>query len=144
LQFEERIEINASQQSVFAIYANVARWANWDSNVQSSSISGVFESGATGRLKPSNGPAAKIVFVEVVPNESFTVEAKLPLCVMRFEHELSPIATGVRSVHRVTFSGILAPLFGRIIGGKIRQSLPRTMAGLKHAAESKPREQIRA
>ncbi|MDR0787392.1 MAG: SRPBCC family protein [Gemmatimonadota bacterium] len=135
MQFEESIDVQASAQAVFALYADVSAWASWDPDVSSSSIVGAFATGSTGKLKPSNGPEAKITFTEVVANKSFTVESRLPLCVMRFEHKLFPTASGTTVVHRVSFSGFLSPLFSRIIGSQIRKGLPRTMAGLKRAVE---------
>jgi len=135
MQFEESIEIQASPETIFALYADVPAWATWDPDVSSSSIVGAFVSGSTGKLKPSSGPEASIIFTEVVANKSFSVENRLPLCVMRFEHELFPTTIGTTVVHRVSFSGFLSPLFSRIIGSQIRKGLPQTMAGLKRAAE---------
>ena len=135
MQFEESIEIQTPVKAVFALYADVSSWASWDPDVRSSSIEGAFTSGATGRLKSSSGPEARICFTEIVTDKSFTVESKLPLCVMRFEHELSATSTGTTALHRVTFSGLLSPIFSRLIGGSIRKGLPRTMAALKQTAE---------
>ena len=135
MQFEEQIVIAASPEKVFALYKNVSAWSSWDPDVKTSSIDGSFSSGAVGSLKPSSGPKAKIKFTEVMPNRSFTVETKLPLCVMRFEHELALLSSGTSAKHRVTFQGMLSPFFGRIIGSKIRNGLPNTMQGLKRAAE---------
>lgn len=87
-------------------------------------------------LEPSKGPKAKITFSEVVPNRSFTVNSKLPLCVMRFEHELSGSSGQTKVVHRVVFVGLLAPLFGRLIGSQIRKGLPNTLQGLKRVSEA--------
>jgi hypothetical protein len=65
----------------------------------------------------------------------FTVESKLPLCTMRFEHELSVVENQIEALNRVSFVGFLSPLFGRLIGGQIKKGLPRTLEGLKRAAE---------
>lgn len=135
MQFEEKILVNAPVDKLYSLYANVSGWSTWDPDVKSSSINGQFSSGVTGTLQPSSGPKAKITFTEVVPNRSFTVESKLPLCVMRFEHEIAPLGNQVQVVHRVSFVGFLAPLFGRLIGSQIRRGLPRTLEGLKRAAE---------
>ena len=135
MQFEEQVLIAATPEKIFALYVDVKNWSAWDFDVKSSSIEGSFISGATGSLLPSSGPKAKIVFTEVVPNCSFTVESKLPLCVMRFEHELSRISEGTKVVHRVVFEGVLSPLFGRLIGSQIKKGLPHTLQGLKDAAE---------
>lgn len=135
MQFEEQILIDAPVDKLFSLYANVSGWSSWDPDVKSSSIDGQFSSGATGILQPSSGPKAKITFTEVVQNRSFTVESKLPLCAMRFEHDLAPLGNQVRVLHRVSFVGLLAPLFGRLIGSQIRKGLPHTLGGLKRAAE---------
>lgn len=135
MQFEEKALINAPVDKLFSVYANVSGWSSWDTGVKLSSIDGQFSSGATGSLQPPSGPRAKITFTEVVPNRSFTVESKLPLCVMRFEHEITPLGNQVQVLHRVSFVGLLAPLFGRIVGSQIRKGLPRTLEGLKRVAE---------
>ena len=135
MQFEEQIVIEAAPEKVFALYENVTAWSSWDPDVKTSSIEGSFSSGASGSLQPSSGPKARIKFTEVMPNRSFTVETKLPLCVMRFEHELTLLPSGTNAKHRVTFQGFLSPFFGRVIGSQIRKGLPNTLQGLKRAAE---------
>ena len=135
MQFEEQIVIAAPPEKVFALYENVTAWSSWDPDVKTSSIEGSFSSGASGSIKPSNGPKARIKFTEIMPNRSFTVETKLPLCIMRFEHELTLLPSGTNAKHRVTFQGLLSPFFGRVIGSQIRKGLPITLQGLKHAAE---------
>ena len=135
MQFEEQIIISAPVEKVFALYANVKGWSSWDPDVKTSSIEGAFVSGANGILEPSKGPKAKITFTEVVPNRSFTVKSKLPMCVMSFEHELSCNSERTKVVHRVTFDGLLSPLFCRLICSQICKGLPNTLQGLKHAAE---------
>ena len=135
MHFEERIDIQATAAIVFAVYADVAQWSSWDPGVRSSSIDGAFVSGASGFLKPSKGPESRILFSEIIQDSSFTVECKLPFCLMKFEHELLSSPAGVGALHRVNFSGPLAPIFGRLIGNQIRNGLAHTMTGLKCAAE---------
>jgi uncharacterized protein YndB with AHSA1/START domain len=135
MQFEEKILISAPPETVFALYADVKNWPAWDPDTQSAVIHGDFVPGATGVLKPRQGPPAKITFTQVVPNRLFTVESKLPGCILRFEHELSVQAGQTQAMHRVSFTGWLAPLFGRLIGAALRRGLPNTLQGLKRAAE---------
>ncbi len=135
MQIEEKVLISAPIEKVFSLYANVAAWSSWDVELKSSSIDGQFSSGASGTIKPLNGPQSKITFTEVVPNRSFTVESKLPLCLIRFEHELLSIDGHTQALHRVSFIGLLAPLFGRLIGAQIRKGLPHSLSGLKRAAQ---------
>ena len=135
MKFEECVAIEAPIAKVFAMYADVGNWKTWDPDVKSSTIEGPFVSGSLGTLQPTKGPKAKIVFKEVVANSSFTVESKLPLCVMRFEHELSEMNGETQALHRVIFEGVLSPVFGRLIGRQIKKGLPHTLEGLKRAVE---------
>jgi hypothetical protein len=136
VQFEEKISITSSPEKIFGFYADVEGWSLWDPDVKKSSIEGEFVSGAQGTLLPSKGPQARVFFTEVIPNSSFTVESKLPFCTMRFEHEITNTHNGsVGVVHRVSFRGFLAPLFGRLIGSQIEKGFPNTLLGLKKAAE---------
>lgn len=134
-QFSEEISVNTSPERVFALYEDVTNWRQWDPDVASSSISGPFTAGTTGKLKPAKGPEARIEIVSVEKNKSFTVRSRLPLCTITFEHELFPGKGSTRVVHRVSFNGPLSFFFGRVVGGQIRKGLPGTLRGLKHAVE---------
>jgi Polyketide cyclase / dehydrase and lipid transport len=137
MQFEASTQINASSAAVFSLYANVAGWPTWDSDVKTASLEGIFESGAKGVIVPNGGPKSEIIFTEVVQRKKFTAQCKLPLCTMRFEHELDDVkGSGTQATHRVIFKGPLAPLFGRLIGSGMRKTLPHALAGLKRAAEA--------
>jgi hypothetical protein len=137
MQFEASTVINAPSAAIFSLYANVAGWPAWDSDVKSASLTGAFVSGARGEIVPNGGPKSEIVFTEVVKNQRFVAQCKLPLCVMRFEHELDEVkGSGTKATHRVIFQGLLAPIFGRLIGSGMRKTLPHALAGLKKAAEA--------
>lgn len=129
------IVINASPERIFALYADVEKWREWDSSVAASSISGPFCAGTAGTLQPRKGVKAKILLTAVEDGRSFTVQSTLPLCTMTFEHELTPVQNATRVVHRVTFDGPLSFFFRWVIGNQLRKELPRMLLGLKHAAE---------
>jgi len=109
MQFEEQIDINAPAEKVFHLYADVGNWSSWDPDIRDSSIDGDFISEAKGMLQPTKGPKTDILFTIVVTDCSFTVESRLPFCVMQFEHELSGDSFHTRAVHRVTFRVIARP-----------------------------------
>jgi len=135
MEFEETLHIDVPAKKLFEIYQDVDNWSKWDPEITSSSLNGEFATGTTGTLKPVSGFESKIVLTEVVPDSSFTVQLKLPLCIAKFEHELKSNGTGTEVLHRVKFEGLLSPLFGRLIGGQIRKGFPRTLAGMKREAE---------
>jgi hypothetical protein len=135
MKFESSIQVNAPAPTIFALYADVPNWPRWDTDVKLATLSGPFASGATGVVHPNGGPKSTLNFIEVRPNQGFVATCKLPLCVMRFEHELSPQGRGTQVTHRVLFQGLLAPLFGRLIGSGMQKTLPHALANLKKVAE---------
>ncbi|QYF93273.1 SRPBCC family protein [Massilia sp. PAMC28688] len=135
MMIEESIDINVTPDKVMACYSDVAGWPRWDPDTRQASIDGPFRAGATGRLRPAKGFAVPMRFTSVTEH-SFTVEAPAPLCKMRFEHELVPVAGGTRVTHRVSFEGLLAGFFRRLVGARVRTGLPVTMASLKQMLEA--------
>ena len=135
MKFETSTIIAATAETIFAIYADVPNWPTWDTDAKAATIEGAFVSGAKGVITPNGGPKSTIHFTEVIRNRSFTVDCNLPLCLMRFEHELEAEGSSTRATHRVIFSGALAFFFGRVIGNGMKKSLPQALAGLKVAAE---------
>jgi hypothetical protein len=135
MQVEHSILVNAAPERVFALYADVPNWNRWDPDTKASSISGPFKAGTRGSLTPTKGNTVPMLLTSVVSNQSFTVESKIPLFRMVFEHELKPEDKTTLVVHRVTFSGGLAFLLGRLIGSQLNKGLPVTLAKLKATVE---------
>jgi len=135
--FEQRIAIDADPSTVFAAYKEVSGWSQWDPETESASLDGSFAVGTTGKIKPKGAPQSKMKLIEVTENQSFTVECRLPLCKMHFVHLMSADTAGTDLVNRIEFSGLLGPIFGRLIGKGIDKSLPESLKGLKEYVENK-------
>lgn len=129
------IVIDRPASDVFAIYKDVDSWARWDPDVEAVALHGPFASGTRGWLKPVGAPKTKTMMTQVEEDRSFTVESRLPLCRMIFLHDLIETADGTAVTHTVLFEGLLAPVFSRLIGKKIRSGIDATMQGLKTYAE---------
>lgn len=137
MHVEHTILVDASPEQLFAIYSDVANWHRWDPDTKAAHIDGPFQTGVRGSLTPTKGNTVPMVLTSVVPNRSFTAESRIPLFRMLFEHELLPTEGATKVVHRVTFSGALAFLLGRVIGSQVNKGLPVTLAKLKALAEAK-------
>lgn len=137
MQVEHRIIVAAPPETIFAIYADVANWHTWDPDTESASLEGPFRVGTRGKLTPTEGNSVPMLVTEIVTDRSFTVESRIPLFRMRFEHELLPRGASTEVIHRVTFSGLLAPIIGRLLVKRLNVGLPRTLANLKELAESR-------
>lgn len=135
-QVEHRIMVGTSAERIFHIYRDVSNWNQWDPDTKASFIDGPFQEGSKGMITPNKGMAVPMLLTSMNENQNFTVESKIPCLKMIFEHELIPTKTGTEVVHRVTFSGLLSPLFGKIIGAQLNRGLPITLANLKAKAES--------
>ncbi len=136
MQVERSILVQAPAERVFGIYQNVSAWHTWDPDTKRASLEGPFAVGSRGSLTPTRGNTVPMLVTRVEPNVCFTVESKIPLFRMLFEHELVPQGNAVQVIHRVTFSGLLTFLLGRMLVKQLHQGLPVTLANLKRIAES--------
>jgi hypothetical protein len=137
--YEGTATIRCRPADVFALYADAEGWPSWDPDLESASRSGPFAVGSTGLIKPREGPKTKIKITRVEDGSRFDAEAKLPGCIMRFEHVVEPVGMNTRVTHRVVFEGALAAVYAKLIGPKLAEGIPRTMAGLKAALEGAKR-----
>jgi hypothetical protein len=76
-----------------------------------------------------------MLLTQVKPGTYFTVESKIPLFRMVFEHELVPVDGATEVVHRVTFSGFLFLVLGPMLSKQLNSGLPVTLRNLKALAE---------
>lgn len=139
MEIAESIFIDASPDAVFAVYADVAHWPDWDPDTREASIDGPFVSGARGRLVPGKGFPVPMLFTSVEPGRGFTVVSRVLFSTMSFEHRLRPEGAGVLVTHGVAFRGPFAWFLRRLVGGRVRHGLPLTMRRLKSHAEERQR-----
>ncbi len=132
------IHIAAPCATVFALYEDVSTWPAWDHETREVFLPEGLRPGATGWLQPRSGPKARVRVASVTPGQAFTMEGRLPLCRMSFDHTLAPAQDGgTRATHAIRFSGPLSFVFRRLIGRGLAASLPDTLEGLKQASEAR-------
>lgn len=132
---EHRTTIRAQPRVIFRIYEDVAHWHTWDPDTREASLDGPLRVGATGRLTPTKGRAVPMLVTEVITDRSFTVESRIPLFRMVFEHVLNPGPSGTEVVHRVTFHGLLSIVLGPLLSRQLSVGLPVTLRRLQQLAE---------
>jgi Polyketide cyclase / dehydrase and lipid transport len=136
MQVQHSILVQAPAEHIYRIYQDVAAWHTWDPDTKCASLDGPFDVGTRGSLTPSKGNTVPMLLTKVEPGIGFTVESRIPLFRMVFEHELSAQAGATEVIHRVTFSGFLTFVIGRMLVKQLDQGLPVTLARLKRLAES--------
>lgn len=136
MSLEDKVMISASAERVFSLYSDVENWASWHPYVKAADMEGKFVSGVAAILKRGLGITSRVMFTDIVPNTSFTLERKLPLCMMRIEHHIMEVKmTHVDVLNRVSFKGLLSPFFRKMFTSHLSKTIPVTLRGLKTAAE---------
>ena len=135
MSVQHRITVAAPAAAIFKIYTDVANWHTWDPDTKVASLQGPFQVGTRGSLTPTRGNTVPMLLTKVVQDRCFTVESRIPLFRMLFEHELVPAAGGTEVIHRVTFFGPLAWVLGPMLSRQLHRGLPVTLARLKALAE---------
>lgn len=136
MQVEHSILVQASPERIFRIYEDVSTWHTWDPDTKRAWLEGPFAVGSRGSLTPTKGNTVPMLVTQVERNASFTVESRIPLFRMVFEHELLAQGSTTKVIHRVTFSGLLTFVLGRLLAKQVNHGLPVTLASLKRLAEA--------
>lgn len=137
MQIEHKTLVSAPPSVLFRIYEDVENWHLWDPDTKRAFLDGPLQPGAKGKLTPTQGNTVPMRVTECIKDRSFTVESRIPLFRMVFEHELNPMGDRTEVVHRVTLSGPLTLLLGRMLSKQIDSGLPVTLEKLKQLAESR-------
>jgi Polyketide cyclase / dehydrase and lipid transport len=122
---------DAAPEAVFALWADVEGWPDWDASLIATTLDGPFAAGTTGTLHPQGMPEP-IAFelTQVEPGAGFADETRLGPLVLRFCHRVEPHAAGSRIVVSVEAEGPDADQ----VGPAVAEDLPESVAALAEAA----------
>ncbi|NMZ00016.1 hypothetical protein HBO04_07790 [Pseudomonas proteolytica] len=135
--YVETVNTSATAEQIWSVWQDAENWPKWDDQLEWVKWDGPFIEGVKGTMKPSDGPVVTFVLTEVKEFSSFTDRASLPLTTIDFIHTYESTVDGHgKIVHKVEMRGLLAPLFGRIIGSKIRIHLRSAMEKLSILAQT--------
>ncbi len=127
----------ARPAAVFARWADMATWPEWNTDTEWVRLDGPFVAGSRGVLKPRGGPRVKFVIASLVPDREFVDISLLVGARLTFRHLVEPLPDGGCRVRvAVTMSGPLRWLWARILGSGFRSSLQSDLDRLVAAAES--------
>ena len=124
MKFNHTLKTSASPAQIWAIWTDVEHWSRWDTELKDSQLEGTFGLNAVGKLTPKTG-------------ESYTFTVQLPLCKLNVYRYLRSQSDGTYFTHEVSFQGLLAVVFGSLLGRQFQTVLPSVMENIKRIAETK-------
>jgi ketosteroid isomerase-like protein len=133
---EGAYDANAPIEMLWSVYADVACWSLWADDIVWARLEGPFRAGSSGRIRYRGTPPLRFTVVTVEAPSSYITEVPLSLARLTFDHRLTATEDGTRIVERISFSGPLSGLLGRIQGPRIKRSWPTAMARLDALAGS--------
>ncbi len=130
------LETTAPREKVWKIWADVAHWDAWDSEIEYARLDGPFMLGQTGELKPKGGPKAKTKIIAFSSGESYSDVTKMPLANIRFDHRVEDHGKTRIVTHTISMSGPLGFLFAKLLGKNLAEGLQRSLPRLVALAEA--------
>jgi hypothetical protein len=137
MKFSHTLKTSAAPEQIWAIWTDVEHWSQWDTELTAASLDRAFELGAVGQLTPKIGQIARFKISQLMPGESYTFTVQLPLCKLNVYRYLHNQPDGLYFTHEVSFQGLLAVVFGVLLGRKFQTVLPTVMENIKQIAETK-------
>ncbi|WP_371675238.1 SRPBCC family protein [Streptomyces sp. NBC_01276] len=135
--YEHSVETTATASSVWHLWADVERWADWNSEIEKIEIDGPFAVGTRITMTPPGEDPIPLLIAEAVEDELFVDEARFGGLLLRTLHRVDPAGQGrIRVTYRMEITGTGADEAGPEIGPGITADWPDTMAALTRLAEA--------
>ena len=136
MKFSHTLKTTALPERIWEVWIDVERWSSWDTELKKAHLKEPFALGAVGELTPKTGPASTFKVIQFSPRTSYTFTLKLPLCRLNIHRYLTTELDGLYFTHEVSFQGLLAFVFGLLLGRRFKAILPSIMANVKQIAEA--------
>ena len=136
MKFSHTLGTSASPEKIWAIWTDVEHWSRWDTELQYAYINGPFELGAIGKLTPKRGRISTFRISQFNAGNSYTFMLRLPFCSLNVHRYLVSREGITYFTHEVSFRGLLAFIFGLLLGRQFKAALPSVMDNVKSIAEA--------
>ena len=117
----ERIAAEAAD--VWELWADPARWADWNEQVESAEVEGELRVGAEATVKFKRGGKVKFEVIELESQRLFIDEAKFPGARLGHEHRMNPGKSSVEVTHRLYVEGPMSGFWSLMLSRKRMREL---------------------
>ncbi|HTE45184.1 MAG TPA: SRPBCC family protein [Gemmatimonadaceae bacterium] len=116
--------------AVWAAWADVDRWHEWDTDIEFARADDGFRAGGRFVLKPKGGPRVQIGILRADPLAGYTDVASFPLAKMYGVHDMVDTPHGLKLSITIRVEGPLAGLWRRLVAQKVADEAPHQMQSL--------------
>jgi hypothetical protein len=129
--YEHAVEADVDAAAVWAVWADVRCWDEWNADIERIEIDGPFEVGTRIEMKPRGADPITLRLDEVSPGRCFVDVVELDGVVVTTTHLVEPTGSdSVRIVYRTEITGPAADQVGPHLGPAITDDFPQTIAAL--------------
>jgi hypothetical protein len=134
---EHSVEMSATPEAIWRQWSDVARWPEWNGDIERIELEGPFAAGGRITMTPVGQEPVELRIAEDVAPELFVDEADLGEIVVRTIHRVERLDQGrARVTYRMEITGAAADTLGPQIGPEISGDFPQVLAALVERAES--------
>jgi uncharacterized protein YndB with AHSA1/START domain len=121
---EHSIETNVAVDAIWRAWTDVARWPEWNEDIERIELSGTFAAGSMIAMTPRDQDPVQLRLSDVVEGERFVDEAEVAGTVVRTTHRIEALGEErVRVVYRLEASGPAAEAIGPAISSDFDDTL---------------------
>ena len=125
-EWTHSVDTTATPAQVWRLYADVARWLDWDSGLVDVTLDGDFAEGSTGTLQVEGQPPLAFVLTAVEDGRRFADRTEiLGFATLAFDHVIEPLGAGARITHHVSIDGPGALELGPMVTSDTPEAMER-------------------
>jgi Polyketide cyclase / dehydrase and lipid transport len=124
---------SASAEDVWAVWTDPAEWPG--DVIVTAKIDGPFAVGAKVTMRVKGHPPLTLTITRIEPPRLWTGVARVPGFTETIDHRVEPTDSGTLITQRSVFTGPLAPIAARLLGGMVRKTFAATTAHFARLAE---------
>lgn len=110
--------IRAATEAIWELWADPARWPDWDQRLERADVDGELAPGAEVRLKLKQGGTSRYQVTDLDRGRLLVLESRFPGALVGHEHRLAPASGGAEVTHRIYIEGPAWALWAVMLGRK--------------------------
>lgn len=134
--YEEVVVIHADPSTLWAVFANVEKWPDWDGGLDSVEDvgPGLVENGQS-LFVFSGGLKATTTFTNVVENQGFNWTSKSAMVRIEARFDIRPVEQGQEVTYRFGVGGVLGSFMNLFMKKTVESDTLRDLNSIKSIAE---------